>query len=110
MRALLVGDILAAARVLVVRNPHEWDSTLHAFLDDAHAAHKFHKRLRKPHPTWGNGSLMARVNCEASEAELRTGDTRFLIALLAVVRAITVWQTRRKPRVSFLRSRAMLPS
>lgn len=109
MRALHVGDMLAAARVLATRNPHEWDRTLHSFLDDAHAAHMFHKRFRKPHPTWGNGSLMARANHEACETVLRTGDPQFLVALLAVVQAITVWQSRRKTRVSFARTRAMLP-
>lgn len=57
MRKCLLGDIITAAAVLRPNSPLSAADMIH----QAHAAHKYAKRLGRPHPKWGNGSLMARA-------------------------------------------------
>ena len=57
MRKCLLGDIITAAAVLGPNSPLSAVEMIH----QAHAAHKYAKRLGRPHPLWGNGSLMARA-------------------------------------------------
>ena len=58
MRRVLVGDVLALAAVMH-RHP---DPALAArLLAEAHAAHRYFRRFGRPHPQWGNGSLMGRT-------------------------------------------------
>lgn len=64
MRTLLLGDIIAAARALMFVESAGRAALLDLMLKEADAAYRFHKRLLKPHPKWGNGSLMARANIE----------------------------------------------
>ena len=37
-------------------------------LTEAHAAHHYMRRFGRPHPRWGNGSLMARALGDTREA------------------------------------------
>lgn len=68
MRRILIGDLLAAAFVIgAAVDPAQ---TTQALIAEADAAHRYAKRFGRPHPRWGNGSLMAR----ALVAPLRTGD------------------------------------
>jgi serine O-acetyltransferase len=111
MRAVQVGDLIAVARVLILHEPRQWAGMAQGFLTQAHAAHAFHKRHRRPHPTWGNGSLMARANAEAFVAQPRDGDARFLAAMQVGLAAIADWRVaRRTTPVSLARSRAMISS
>ena len=108
MRALQVGDLIAVARVLILRDQREWRALVQMFLQQAHAAHAFHKRRRRPHPHWGNGSLMARANVEVFAAQPRDGDATFLAALQVCLSAVVDWRERRASPVSLARCRAML--
>jgi serine O-acetyltransferase len=110
MRALQMGDLIAVARVLILRERHEWRALVQMFLQQAHAAHAFHKRRRRPHPQWGNGSLMARANAEEFAPQPRDGDADFLAALQLCLLAVADWRERRVSAVSLLRSRAMIPA
>ena len=59
MRRVLIGDLLAAAAVIgVAADPAQATQTL---ITQADAAHRYTKRFGRPHPRWGNGSLMARA-------------------------------------------------
>lgn len=59
MRRILIGDLLAAAAVIrAAADPAEATQTL---ITEADAAHRYAKRFGRPHPVWGNGSLMARA-------------------------------------------------
>ena len=110
MRALQMGDLIAVARVLILREHAEWSGLVRRFLQQAHAAHAFHKRHRRPHPQWGNGSLMARANSEVFAPQPRDGDAKFLAALQLCLASVADWRVGRGSPVSSAQSRAMIPS
>lgn len=88
MRTVLIGDIIAAARAILVLPATDQTSFLHLMLGQAHAAHLFHKRKKRPHPKWGNGSLMARMNAEPQVFEPFVSDLEYLQALQKVIGAL----------------------
>jgi hypothetical protein len=61
MRRCLIGDLTTAAAVLSAAAPQDRARLADRLLAEAHAAHLYAKRFAKPHPSWGNGSLMARA-------------------------------------------------
>lgn len=64
MRRCLIGDILAAASVLPAADLLQMQISGARLIAEADAAHRYAKRLGRPHPAWGNGSLMARAMAE----------------------------------------------
>ena len=60
---------MAAARAVAAKPPAQRVGFARQMIMEAHAAHCYFKRKRRPHPKWGNGSLMARALGE----EARTG-------------------------------------
>ena len=94
MRTVLIGDIIAAARAIIALPAPEQPGFMETILDQAHAAHSFHKRLLKPHPAWGNGSLMARANKELQIAEPFASDAAYLLALHTVIGALIARRMR----------------
>lgn len=88
MRTILHGDIIAAARALLAVPLDARVGLLETMIRQADAAHHFHKRLAKPHPVWGNGSLMARANFEPQIAEPFASDIDYLQTLQLVIAAI----------------------
>lgn len=61
MRLCMLDDLLAGARRLAVEAPEQRLVLAQRLIYEAHAAHHFAKRFHRPHPRWGNGSLMARA-------------------------------------------------
>lgn len=61
MRQVLIGDLMAAARVIVPLPAQDRRPVLRRLLAETHAAHLYAKRFGRPHRLWGNGSLMARA-------------------------------------------------
>ena len=78
MRTLLLGDIIAAARALMFVQGAGREALLDVMITEADAAYRFHKRMLKPHPKWGNGSLMARANIEPQVDEPLASDADYL--------------------------------
>ena len=88
MRTILLGDVISTARALLnVRCDLRVD-LLDTIIQQADAAHLYHKRLSRPHPLWGNGSLMARANAEPQIKEPFASDTEYLEVLRMVIGAI----------------------
>ena len=88
MRALLLGDIIAATRALMAMPDRDPAIEIRRMLDQAHAAHHYQKRKTVPHPDWGNGSLMARANRAVLVAEPFASNIQYLIALQVVIAAV----------------------
>lgn len=88
MRTILLGDISAAARALLYVPVQSRLCLLHTMIQQADAAHDYHKRLRRPHPLWGNGSLMARANVEPQAKEPFASNIAYLDALQIVISAL----------------------
>lgn len=86
MRPVLIGDVIAVARVLVVLPEEQWSGCVDLLLWRAKVADRYRQRLGKPHPTWGNGSLMATTGAEPKAlTEPFLSDLRWVRALSCVL-------------------------
>ena len=86
MRPVLIGDVIAVARVVFVLPEEQWSSRVDQLLWRAKVADRYRQRLGKPHPTWGNGSLLAATSTEPKAlAEPFLSDLRWLRALSCVL-------------------------
>jgi len=61
MRGVQMADIEIAARALILVAPADRKQRIAALIEQAHLADKFRKRLGKPHPELGSGTLMSAV-------------------------------------------------
>lgn len=95
MREFTHGDAVAAASVLRTKPQESWDGWLAMYLDRAHAADGFRKRMGRVHPRWGNGSLMSAILCDMPVwPEPRLSDPGYADALLAALEALIRWRRR----------------
>ena len=93
MRRVLIGDLLAAAPVIgAAADPCQ---ATQALITQADAAHRYAKRFGRPHPLWGNGSLMARALAEPHSATANLSAPATLDALARLCQALSA---RRMPR------------
>ncbi len=88
MRSVLLGDIVALARVLLVVPQGDRRELAQRTIAEAHIAHRIFKRFKRPHVHWGNGSLMARANALPQEREPFSSDPDYLSALREVIGAL----------------------
>ena len=79
MRRVHLADLLAAARFLA-ETP---ETSALRLLAETHAAHKYFRRFRVPHPLWGNGSLMSR--CLSADAPVTVPLSRSVFAALGAL-------------------------
>lgn len=96
MRRALIGDLLAAVRVISTQPPHLRGMVMDRLIYQAHAAHRYMTRFGRPHLLWGDGSLMARALAEPCGAA--PGPDACDFAALAVAAA----------RLAAFRQRALL--
>ena len=59
MRPVLHSDVIAAARAVLAAPVALRASTCTRLIQEADWADRFTRRLGKPHPLWGNGTLFA---------------------------------------------------
>lgn len=67
MRRCMIDDLLAGAGRLAAEPPAHRPALAVQMIDEAHAAHHYMRRTGRPHPRWGNGSLMTRALSELSD-------------------------------------------
>lgn len=94
MRRCLIGDLLAAADCVVGMAGEDQSRHLARLLAEAHAAHRYARRFGRPHPRWGDGSLMARALAERPTPEPRP--CLDLAALAAVATGLLQFQQDRR--------------
>lgn len=83
MRHPGLDDLVAAARVLSGHPPAARAALADRLLAEAHAADQYRKRLGRPHPDWGNGSLMGRALKSAIGRPLPTRASFQALAVMA---------------------------
>ena len=66
MRRCLLDDLVAGAARLAIEPLAMRPALADRIITEAHAAHHYMRRMNRPHPRWGNGSLMARALAEAA--------------------------------------------
>ena len=64
MRRIMIGDVVATAQALARWPETDRRALLDRLITEAHAADRFSRRFCKPHPVWGNGSLLGRALAE----------------------------------------------
>ena len=89
MRRCLIGDILAAASVIPAADLPHMQISGARLIAQADAAHRYAKRHGRPHPTWGNGSLMARAMAEPLVTAPNFSCRTYLAAFQAITTALT---------------------
>lgn len=86
MRTITHGDVTTAARAVRGLPVAAQRRMVLRFLDRAHAADLFRKRIGRAHPFWGNGSLMGAVLSDVrAMPEPFLSDTSYLEALALVI-------------------------
>lgn len=88
MRRCLIGDLIEAAATIAATpwsDPHDHARRLVAQAD---AAHKYDKRIGRPHPRWGNGSLMARALADAGHRPRPAPSTEAFLSAMSVLCAV----------------------
>lgn len=93
MRRALIGDLLAAARVLAGLPVPLRAEAIDRLIDQAHAAHSYMARFGRPHRYWGDGSLMARALAEPTHPTAR--DICDFAALAVVAARLAAFRNRR---------------
>ncbi|MFC2967851.1 DUF7742 family protein [Acidimangrovimonas pyrenivorans] len=94
MRQVLPGDLVAAALVLRALPEAERDGALRRLLEEADLADRYRKRLGRPHPDYGNGSLMAAALRHRPGGEPFLSDPAYLDALGRVIAALRARRAR----------------
>jgi len=95
MRQILLGDLAAAARVVMgLPGPAARDE-VRTMLAQAHLADCWRKRTGRAHPRHGDGSLMAVAMARRPPPEPFAGDAAFLAALGIVIAELRRWRDRR---------------
>lgn len=89
MRRCLIGDIMAAASVIGAADAQFMQQKALRLLAEADAAHRYYKRFARPHPTWGNGSLMARAMAEPLALPANFSCPTYLHAFTTLSAALT---------------------
>lgn len=95
MRPVLHGDVVAAACALLARPDAERPVLMQRMLSEAAIADLYRKRLGRPHPIWGNGSLMAAARRRVRAAEPFLDDRDYCACLAMVFEALIDWRAER---------------
>lgn len=95
MRPVLHGDVVAAARVLLQSPPHEQRTVMRQMLEQASIADLFYKRLKRGHPVWGNGSLMAAAMTRKMAPEPYLDDPAYCHCFVVVFEELISWRHER---------------
>lgn len=92
MRALLIGDVIAAAVVLVDQDESNWAKDVAQMFSQAHAADLHRLASGRSHPDWGNGSLMSVARGRSIGPEPYLSNGKYLRALKCVIETALVGQ------------------
>ncbi|SHG39864.1 hypothetical protein SAMN04488044_0659 [Cognatishimia maritima] len=65
MRRVMAGDLFALAAYLAELPPARRANACQRLFSEAECADKYRKRYLRRHRCWGDGSLLARIGCEA---------------------------------------------
>ena len=89
MRRVLWSDVTAAARAVMAARPDRRESFAAALIVQASHADKYTRRLRRDHPEWGNGTLLAAARKHTLAAERSFDDRDYAKCCLVVLTALS---------------------
>ena len=88
MRPVMQGDVATAARALIAVPPSARKALATRIVSQAQAADRYRQREGRPHPFWGNGSLMQAALIRPIGAARGTDDPDFADCLVEVLDAL----------------------
>lgn len=88
MRRIVLGEILVVAQHLMSVPRLARGEVISHWVEQAHCADKYRKKMGKEHVLWGNGSLIDRVDPRPVSKPSTFSDLGFLVALGAVLEAV----------------------
>tara|TARA_R110002110_G_scaffold55242_9_gene157856 strand:+ start:2396 stop:2689 length:294 start_codon:yes stop_codon:yes gene_type:complete len=88
MRPVLMSDVTAMARALMLVAPAARGALGDRIIRKAQAADRYTRRLKRVHPTWGNGTLRAAAQSERLARETTFDDPAYSGAVRDVFRAL----------------------
>lgn len=88
MRPVLHGDLVAAARVLLGLPAEERPARMRQLLDAADLGDRYRRRFGRPHPRFGNGSLMAAASAWPMPIEPGLDSREYLDCLGCAIEAL----------------------
>ncbi|MEM1388338.1 MAG: hypothetical protein AAF748_14725 [Pseudomonadota bacterium] len=91
MRALTHCDAVCAARAIYLLEPDAQEAALLRMARAASWAARFRRRFRRPHPYWGDGSLMTVALAGNPPPEPRLSDPRYCRALALVLGTLAAY-------------------
>lgn len=95
MRPILHSDVAAAARVLLRCHHHLRRQLMRQMLEQASTADSYYKRLKRGHPVWGNGSLMAVALVQDMAPEPFWDDPEYCRCFVMVFEELIRWRCER---------------
>ncbi len=98
MRPVLHGDVSAAARALLAVPPAAREDLCARMIREAECAHVFMLRTGRPHPLWGNGSLMAAARRRVLRDEPGFDDVAYCHCFEMVLQAVVAHHLSRGRR------------
>jgi hypothetical protein len=97
MRRCLIGDLIEAAAVVAALDSADKSACCQRLISQADAAHRYAKRYGRAHPTWGNGSLMARALMERPLKIWPHSSAPFLQALSLITQSLAARKLALQP-------------
>lgn len=94
MRPILPADLDLAARVLMTAPIADRRVVMARLIAQADIADRYRKRLRKAHPLFGSGSLMAAALRHDHSAPARQCDDHYCACLADVLCALAAYRRR----------------
>jgi hypothetical protein len=88
MRPVLHGDLVAAARVLLDLPVDQRPFRMQQLIDAADLGDRYRRRFGRPHPRFGNGSLMAAAAAWPMRTEPPLDSSDYLDCLGRVIEAL----------------------
>ena len=97
MRPVMHGDLTALARHLLTLAAPDRPKACAQLMAQADAADRYRKRMRRAHPLWGNGTLMARALALPHLPEPRLQNPDYASCLILALTTLTA-RTLQNPR------------
>ena len=95
MRRITMADLAAVAQFLARRPASDRPALLDRLISQAQAADCYSRRLRRPHPDWGDGSLLSRAMVDPCPAVAENDDYWDSFSLVAAAIAARKSNARR---------------
>ena len=94
MRQIMYGDVIAAATAVRRLVPDVRATAVWHMLENADVADRYRKRLGRPHPRLGNGSLMSAARHGGDLHESFLSDLEYLRSVDVVIQMLIKWRIR----------------